>query len=83
MEDKLKQAHANLDHLRNSSDFLMFGSPLEGYDDRYVKFSDKKSEHGFKKGVKYVGEWSKETNKPHGRGVRIKPNGDIGIGYWD
>ena len=29
----------------------------------------------------YIGEWSFETKKPHGRGIRIYDNGNIRIGY--
>jgi hypothetical protein len=65
------------------SDFLNFGSPLEGYSDRYVKFSNKKKEHVFHAVKKYIGEWSKETKKPSGRGICIYPNGNIHIGYYN
>ena len=64
------------------SQFLKFGSPLEGYGERYVKSSDKKEEHGFGAGDKYVGEWSEDTKKPHGRGILILSNANIYIQYW-
>ncbi|MFM7852205.1 MAG: hypothetical protein ACKO96_09885, partial [Flammeovirgaceae bacterium] len=34
----------------HADDFLKFGSDLEGYGKRYVKFSDKRNEHRFKEG---------------------------------
>jgi len=65
------------------NDFLKFGSELEGYGKRYVKFSDKADEHGFGEGSKYFGEWSEATKKPHGRGIRIYTSGNILIGYYN
>ena len=50
-------------------DFLEFGSSLLGFGNRVVKYSDLSIEHGFGDGAKYVGEWSNETKKPHGRGI--------------
>ena len=61
---------------------MKFGSPLEGYGERYVKFSDKKEELIWKNAAKYYGEWSKQTNKPHGRGICISNSGNIYIQYW-
>ena len=78
LAEKILALHAG------ANDFLKFGSDLEGYGKRYVKFSDKKNEHGFEEeGTKYFGEWSEATKKPHGRGIAIWPNGDICIQYWN
>ena len=33
-------------------------------------------------GLKYIGEWSAQTDKPNGRGIAIFRNGDIRIGYY-
>ena len=55
LAEKILALHAG------ANDFLKFGSELEGYGKRYVKFSDKKAEHGFSEGVKYFGEWSEAT----------------------
>jgi hypothetical protein len=45
--------------------------------------SDISKEHGFLRGDIYIGEWSTETNKPHGRGVRIYRTDTIHISYWN
>ncbi len=55
LAEKILALHAG------ANDFLKFGSDLEGYGKRYVKFSDKKTEHGWDEGVKYFGEWSEAT----------------------
>ena len=57
------------------------GSDLEGYGARYVRYSKRNKEHGLGKGVIYIGEWSWETRKPHGRGIRIFDDGHVRIGY--
>ena len=49
----------------------------------YTKYSDKEDEHGFDEGSQYLGEWSRETNKPHGRGFDICSNFDIRMGYFN
>ncbi len=43
----------------------------------YLKYSDKPDETGEGEGFQYLGEWSKNTNKMHGRGVNIFEDGDI------
>ncbi len=50
---------------------------------RYVKYSHKKAEHGFNDGDIYIGEWSIDTNLPHGRGIRILKCGTVCIGYFN
>ena len=55
LEEKVLALHAG------ANDFLKFGSELEGYGKRYVKFSDKMTEYGWPKGSKYLGEWSEAT----------------------
>ncbi len=78
LEEKVLALHAG------ANDFLKFGSELEGYGKRYVKFSDKMTEFGWKEGSKYFGEWSEATSRPHGRGILILPNGGaIHIGYFN
>ncbi len=47
---------------------------------RYFKYSGKKEEHELYGGGYYVGEWSNDTNIPHGRGIHIK-GGWIYIGH--
>ena len=76
LAEKILALHAG------ANDFLKFGSDLEGYGKRYVKFSDKKAEHGFAKEYKYFGEWSETTQKPHGRGIVIDSDGVIYIQYF-
>ncbi len=80
---KNKQARSKLDQLCQEREFLNFGSPLEGYGKRYVKFSDKKREHGMSGVEKYIGEWSYSDNKPYGRGVVIYKSGRVDICYFD
>ncbi len=46
----------------------------ENYGPRYVKYSNKKAEHGFKEDDTYIGEWSIDTNKTHGRGIKFDSN---------
>ncbi len=84
-EEKAKLAQDTLSQICGPSgnDFFKWGTELKGYGDRYVKYSDKKEEHGFNEGDKFFGEWSKETNKPHGRGIYIASIGDIFIGYYN
>ena len=62
---------------------LGFVGDLEGHGELYVKYSDKEAEHGFDEGAQYLGEWSKDSNKPHGRGILIDSDGDIRIGYFN
>lgn len=57
--------------------WIHWGAPLHGFDDRIVKYSDKPQEHGWGKGVKYFGEWSVKTRQPYGRGIRITSDGEI------
>ena len=62
LKDKQSQlAEKTLAHHASANDFLKFGSDLEGYGKRYVKFSDKMTEYGWSKGSKYFGEWSDAT----------------------
>ena len=49
----------------------------------YIKFSNKGREHLNDDGDIYIGEWSKETNTPVGRGFFIYPWDHISIGYWN
>ena len=44
---------------------------------RYVKYR----KYGKNGGTDYIGEWSTETNKPHGRCILINSMGSIYIGY--
>ena len=62
---------------------LGFVGDLKGYGELYVKYSDKEAEHGWSEGCLYLGEWSKDSNKPHGRGIRICTSGPILIAYWN
>ena len=66
-----ESATTKLDNLCESTHFLAFGSPLEGYGERFVKFSDKEEELKWNEGDSYFGEWSKPTGEPHGRGIRF------------
>jgi hypothetical protein len=60
----------------SADDFLDMGKDLMNADfgPRYVKYSDNPEEHGFGNGIIYVGEWSRETNQPHGRGIHLCGN---------
>ncbi len=61
---------------------MNFGGELEGFKARYVKYSDKVEEHGYKKGDKYFGEWSVESSQPHGRYIVISKDGSASLGYY-
>jgi hypothetical protein len=67
-------------------DFLTIGSDLDNpnYGPRYIKFSHNVNmigDFGTYKGS-YVGEWSKISEKPHGKGVFIRDNGDLFIQHF-
>ena len=47
----------------------------------FVKYSDNKDEIGDPDAIGYLGQWSKETKKPNGRGIYINSSGIIRIGY--
>ncbi len=49
--------------------FFDWGSELAGVGARYFKHSDQREEHGM--GECYIGEWSKESEKPQGRGISL------------
>lgn len=51
------------------NEHLGFVGDLKDHGELYVQYSDKPEETGFEVGDRYLGEWSKETNKPHGRGI--------------
>ncbi len=82
--ERIQKARAKLDQLCCSSQFLKFGSPLYGFGERYVQFSDKKKQIDRKTDIKsYFGEWSTETGKPLGRCIEFYKDGEIFIGYND
>ncbi len=62
--------------------YLDWGSDLAGYDARYYKHSDSKQRHVLLDGCYYIGEWSTETNRPHGRGIYINSCSWIEINYF-
>ena len=45
-----------------------------------LKFSDNVTINGYE--VKYIGEWSAQTDSMNGRGIAIYGNGFIWIGQW-
>lgn len=53
------------------------------FGDRYMKFGDGLVDYDLKKGETYVGEYSWETNKPHGRGIKINADETISIDCWN
>ncbi len=69
---------------KSADDFLEMGndSMNPNFGPRYVKYSDKKKEHGFMEGETYFGEWSTEFNRPLGRGIQIN-NYSMFISHWD
>ncbi len=68
----------------SADDFLDMGKDLmnANFGPRYVKYSDNREEHGFRSGETYIGEWSIDTNLPHGRGIYIGSR-VIHIGYFN
>ena len=68
---------------KKANEHLGFVGDLKDHGELYVKYSDKPEETGFAAGAKYLGEWSKETNKPHGRGIRIRSSDRIYIQYYN
>lgn len=67
-----------------SEDFLRFGGELPCFGKRFVQFSDDPSEHGWAFGQRYFGEWSADTKKPHGRGIKQYDDGrQIYIGFFN
>ncbi len=67
-DDPVIQLELKLD---SANDFLDMGKDLMNADfgSRYLKYSDNHKEHGFGDGNTYIGEWSRETNLPNGRGI--------------
>ncbi len=60
--------------LIHTDDFLDMGKDLMNpkLGSRYFKYSDNRKEHGFLgSDYYYIGEWSTNTKKPHGRGISI------------
>ncbi len=68
----------------STDDFLDMSYDIESlkFGPRYLKYSDNYEEHGFGYRNTYIGEWSSETNKPHGRGIIID-NNSIYISYFN
>ncbi len=64
------------------NDHLRFCGQLQGQGNVYLKYIDEAVEFGLDEGDKYIGEWSRQTAERHGRGMKLKPNGNIEIGYW-
>ncbi len=67
----------NLVKLNVTDDFLDMGGKEDNskFGPRYVKHSVMEAEDDFYEGDIYIGEWSTETHKPHGRGICIR-NGE-------
>ncbi len=65
------------------NDHLGFAMILKSQVDLFVKYSDKPEEFGWPAGYKYLGKWSKETQRPQGSGICISSTGDIRIGYFN
>ncbi len=61
----------------NSDKFLKFGCvDREGkYGPRYIKYSGNHLVNNFSEGDSYFGEWSTESNLPHGSGVIFRADG--------
>ncbi len=58
-------------------DFLDWGAPLGHFGDRRVGYRK------FSETVSYFGELSPITNKPHGRGIKIKKDGTLEARYFE
>ncbi len=56
------------------------GGP-ENNGEKYVKYSDDKSEIVRSDAKEYLGQWSAKTNKPHGRGILVRDDGSIWLQY--
>lgn len=64
--------------LNGTDDFLDMGGneDYSKFGPRYVKHSVMEALDDFYEGDIYIGEWSTETHKPHGRGVCIRSGED-------
>ena len=60
----------------DAATYLGFNTPTSSQ----LKFSDKVP--GWRSGFKYIGEWSAQTDKPNGRGIKIYSWGSIYIGQY-
>ena len=65
----------------NENDFNELLEEYPQIDDNIVV--EKRCPQEFKENKEiYYGEWAKDTNYRHGRGIQIWPNGEKYIGYW-
>ena len=78
-----RQAIPRLEQLigEKLSKFLGFEGDLYNDEELFVKYSDKTEDFEIKDDIGYLGQWSKETKKPHGRGIRFQSDGGICICY--
>ena len=65
-----------------AKNWINWGATLSEFESRTIKYSEKPQEHGWSKGTKYFGEWSKK-GKPYGRGICVTPDGEIYMKYWE
>ena len=55
---------------------------MHGYGTRIVKYSSKRNLDNKEDGIKYVGEWSTDSDELNGRCISIYPSGTITLGYY-